>query len=503
MMSVENLLQKSVRTLDSWIELGLKKKSKSGLRGLIWISGDKEKNSNELKKRLGHELYSWARQKSQSIVRLTTEDGPIWWVRPHLSTVKKTKEHQGLLAVSTYALFRDTVGACVSQLDDADLQRLEICLSGLNDEAEMGAFVGFEVGAYRFAKLVAKEGLTTPAIEISGSFDKENLRRAQALGAAVNLARHLTNLPPNALNPVSYANFVKKLFNGRTTLKVEVWDEKRLEKEKMGLHVGVGAGSQNPPRLVCIRYRPKKKSDKKTVALVGKGVTFDSGGLDLKPAAGMRWMKKDMGGSASVLGACLWAELSQADQPIDAYLALAENMVDERSFRPGDVLFSRNGTSVEISNTDAEGRLVLADALNIASESKPAAVIDVATLTGAVKVGLGSEVAGLFCNRDSLSRKLEQSAQAAGEPCWRMPLWQKYRGQMKSTFADMQNSVESSFGGAVTAALFLESFVNDSPWAHFDIYAWKDGPDGAINEAGGSGQMVQTLAFFLDQGRVS
>lgn len=496
-MSVENLLHKTTRTLDSWLAQGLKKKPKSGLKGLIWISSEKEKSSAQLKKLLSPELYNWALGKNQSIIRLNTEEGPVWWVRPHLSSVKKTEGHQDLLTPSAYALFRDTVGACVSHLDDFELGELEIHLSGLNAEAEKGAFVGFEIGTYRFTKIVSKEGLNVPAIKIAGSYDEKNLAQAQALGAAVNLARHLTNLPPNALNPVTYSQFVKKLFSDRGAVKVEVWDEKRLEKEKMGLHLAVGAGSNAPPRLVCLRYRPKKKSNKKLIALVGKGVTFDSGGLDLKPAAGMRWMKKDMGGSASVVGVCLWAELSGSDQPLDCYLALAENMVDERSFRPGDVLFSRNGTSVEISNTDAEGRLVLADALNIAAEEKPAAVIDLATLTGAIKVGLGAEIAGYFCNQDSLAQKLEQAAQAAGEPCWRMPLWQKYRSQMKSQFADMQNSVESAFGGAVTAALFLESFVDKVPWAHFDIYAWKDGTDGAINEAGGNGQTVQTLAHFL------
>ncbi len=499
-MSVETLLQNGVRTLDSWLSQGLKKKSKNGPSGMLWISSAKEKSSSELKSRVGDELYKWAQDKSQSVVRLTTAEGAVWWVRPHLSTAKKTKGHQDLLTASTYALFRDAVGSCLSQLDELELENLQIHLSDLKDEEQLGAFAGLDIGAYRFQKIVSKEGLRIPAIEVSGSYSKEILEKAQALAAGVNLARHLTNLPPNALNPVTYADFAKKLFPSSSAVKVEVWDEKRLQKEKMGLHLAVGAGSSSPPRLVHLKYRPKKKSSKKPIAFVGKGVTFDSGGLDIKPSSGMRWMKKDMGGSASVLGLCLWADQAESDQPIDCYLALAENMVDENSFRPGDVIFSRKGTSVEVSNTDAEGRLVLADALDIAAEEKPQAVIDVATLTGAIKVGLGGEVAGFFCNEDALAKKLEKSAQAAGEPCWRMPLWQKYRNSMKSTFADMTNSVEG-FGGAITAALFLESFVGDVPWAHFDVYAWKDSADGAINEMGGNGQAVQTLAFFLDQGR--
>lgn len=499
-MSVEKLLQNGLRTLDSWLDQGLKKKAKSGAQGLIWISPEKEKGAAELKKRMGPELFAWAEKKSQSLVRLTTDAGPIWWIRPYHSTVKKTKEHQDLLTPSTYALFRDSVGAGLSHIEDFDLTQLEIHLSDLSEDEQLGAFAGLDIGAYRFQKIVSKEGLNIPAITLSGDYSKEVLAKARALSAGVNLARHLTNLPPNALNPVTYADFTKKLFGAGSAVKVEVWDEKRLLKENMGLHLAVGAGSNAPPRLVLLKYRPKKKTSKKPIAFVGKGVTFDSGGLDIKPSSGMRWMKKDMGGSATVLGLCLWAELSKSDQPLDCYLAMAENMVDKKSFRPGDVLFSRNGTSVEISNTDAEGRLVLADALQIAADENPEAVIDVATLTGAIKVGLGAEIAGFFSNRDGLAKQLEQSAQAAGEPCWRMPLWQKYRTQMKSHFAEMTNSVEG-FGGAITAALFLENFVGDVPWAHFDIYAWKDGADGAIGETGGNGQAVQTLAFFLDQGR--
>ena len=269
----------------------------------------------------------------------------------------------------------------------------------------------------------------------------------------------------------------------------------------MNLLLATGGGAAHSPCLVHIRYRPSKKS--KPVALVGKGITFDSGGLDIKPASGMRLMKKDMGGAAAVFGATLWAARARAPQAIDTYLSLAENAVGSHSFRPGDVYTSRSGQSVEISNTDAEGRLVLADAIDVAvtAKDKPAAVVNVATLTGAIKVGLGAGLAGLFSNHSPLADRLRSRFWRAGDPVWIMPLYQKYRPSMASTFADMVNSVEVPFGGAITAALFLESFVKGVPWAHLDIYAWKDSSEGAWSESGGSGQAVMGLIDWLGSGK--
>lgn len=207
-------------------------------------------------------------------------------------------------------------------------------------------------------------------------------------------------------------------------------------------------------------------------------------------------MKKDMGGSAAVLGAALWASETGAKCNLDALLALAENSISGKSFRPSDVIRARNGMTVEIHNTDAEGRLVLADALDVAVSAKPKYVIDVATLTGAIKVALGPGLAGLFGNSRPLVNALHKSGQQAGDLNWPMPLVQKYKGMLNSNFADMINATDG-FGGAVTAALFLEKFVGEVPWAHLDIYAWKDAPDGAWCEAGGSGQAVACLAEWL------
>jgi leucyl aminopeptidase len=252
---------------------------------------------------------------------------------------------------------------------------------------------------------------------------------------------------------------------------------------------------------VHLRYRPAKKSKRKPLAFVGKGITFDTGGLDIKPSSGMRLMKKDMGGAASVIATALWVAESAYEHPCDFYLALAENAVDAEAFRPSDVFTARNGLRVEIDNTDAEGRLVLADGLDVAVTQKgadePECVIDVATLTGAIKVGLGAEIAGLFSNDDELANALTRAGHRAGDLNWRMPLYDKYFASLSSPFADFKNSGEG-FGGAITAALFLQKFVRAKKWAHLDVCAWTDKAQGALQATGGSGQPVQCLIEFLE-----
>jgi leucyl aminopeptidase len=311
------------------------------------------------------------------------------------------------------------------------------------------------------------------------------------------MARHLTNLPPEILHPVSYANFAKSVFLKSKKVVVEIWDEKKLKAKGLGLLLAVGAGSPHQPRLVHMRYRPKAKTETPLYAFIGKGVTFDTGGLDIKGADSMRWMKKDMAGSASVLGLVLWAEQVGYEKAFDCYLALAENAISGDSFAPGDIIQSRSGKTVEVHNTDAEGRLVMADALEVAKETKPLrGLIDVSTLTGAIKVALGPDIPGLFSNHSELKQKLVQSGTNVGEPVWAMPLVQSYRGKLKSTFADMINAADG-FGGAVTAALFLQSFAEPLPWAHFDIYGWRESMGGPYSEMGANGQAVQLLADFL------
>lgn len=413
-----------------------------------------------------------------------------------LPLVAEEVERDQALKATAETRLRDAMGPLILAVEKLDVTELEIDFIG--PAAQLPSLAnGLELALYRFRRVMNRE---VPKYKISlkakgKPVASRSLEAGVALGQAINLARHLTNLPPNLLNPKTYAEFAAEFFAGRRGVKVEIWDVKRLRAEKMNLHVGVGRGSNRQPRLVRLSYRGAGK--KPAVALVGKGITFDTGGLDIKPSSGMRLMKKDMGGSAAVLGAALWACEARAKCNLDVYLALAENSVSAKSFRPSDVIRARNGMTVEIHNTDAEGRLVLADALDVAVSAKPKYLVDVATLTGAIKVALGSGLAGLFGNNRSLVSALHKSGQQAGDLNWPMPLFQKYRPQLNSNFADIVNATDG-FGGAVTAALFLERFVGDSPWAHLDIYAWKDATDGAWCEAGGSGQAVACLAEWLN-----
>lgn len=463
------------------------------------------------KKKVATLLKKWATPWQQklmldsqhrAVMHFSHKEGPVWILvapgQPQLTS------HEGRLEDSEYAWARDHVGSLLAQWRAYKVKTVSFEFHETSPEQERGALVGLGLAAYSFKNSIEDKDLGEPTVFVTkskGEVDKTLAEDAAALAHSVNWARHLVNMPPNWLNPKTYAELVVGLFKGSKHVKVEVWDEKRLAKEGMGLHLGVGQGAANPPCLVHIRYRPGKTSQS-PIALVGKGITFDSGGLDIKPSSGMRLMKKDMGGSAAVVGTMLWAEGTDYQRPLDAYIALAENAVDAKSMRPSDVLVARNGMKVEIHNTDAEGRLVLADALDVAVTAKgndaPEMVINLATLTGAIKVALGADIAGLFSNHDHLSHQLEKSGQAVGELSWRMPLYSRYSNGMSSAFGDMVNAVDG-FGGAITAALFLEKFVKQKPWAHLDIYAWNDKPTGALTFSGGSGQGVQTLAQFLKE----
>lgn len=403
------------------------------------------------------------------------------------------------LKAAALTRIRDAMGGLWSTLERLEVKQAEIRFE-LNELQLSAALTGLEISLYRFKRAFKGEAsdISLKLFNRGRAVAVDSVDKATRLGQSVNLARHLINLPPNLLNPETYSDFVSSVFKGKPGVKVEVWDHVRLKKEKMNLHLAVGMGSNAAPALVHIQWRPKGAKGL-PVALVGKGITFDTGGLDIKPSSGMRLMKKDMGGSAAVLGTALWAVLSGLKLNLDVYLALAENAISDESFRPSDVVVARNGLSVEIHNTDAEGRLVLADALDVAVKQKvkPRFVVDVATLTGAIKVALGSQLAGLFANDNKLSSALFSAGSEAGDLMWPMPLYRKYNPQMASNFADVVNATDG-FGGAVTAALFLEKFVGDVPWAHLDIYAWKDAPDGCWLEAGGSGQSVMALATWLE-----
>ncbi|MCX7977669.1 MAG: leucyl aminopeptidase family protein [Bdellovibrionaceae bacterium] len=469
--------------------------------GRVWVFGaaDKTKASEIIRR----EAPPWQRKSllgvEREVLYFAGRHGPVWILQRHS---RPSGTHYGLLDDSDYTWARDQVGGLLSHFRLFNLEQVCLHFCGSSERQELGALVGLELAAYSFRDQRLGKKISLPELFVEksvGALSPEILNEAVAIGRSVNVARHLVNLPANELNPVTYPQILKAM-GLPSGLKMEVWGPARLRKEKMYLHLAVGEGSAHPPSLVHLSWRPKTKSGLKPVAFVGKGITFDTGGVDIKPSSAMRLMKKDMGGSAAVAGLAFWAASVRYPGPLDFYLALAENSVDGRSFRPGDIYQARNGMSVEIDNTDAEGRLVLADAMDVAqtAQLKPSVLIDVATLTGAIKAGLGAEVAGLFANNDELADELLAAGQEMGDPSWRMPLVSRYWSSMSSNFADFKNSSDG-WGGAVTAALFLQKFVRDIPWAHFDIYAWADKPTGAVSAAGANGQAVQGLIGWLRQ----
>ncbi|NQZ00389.1 MAG: leucyl aminopeptidase family protein [Bdellovibrionales bacterium] len=421
-----------------------------------------------------------------------------------ISLQASKKELQG----SNYELIAPHMGRLFKQLKSEKFDHISVEIELKKQEQVQAVVVGLDLSQYRFLDRShdSFELPYSPSLELRWNGKKLTSAQISAfasLGRGINLARHLVNVPPNQLQPEHYESMVKRVFAKTPGLSIQVWAGQKLVKEKMNLLMAVGGASESAPRLVHIKYRPKGGASKKPVALVGKGITFDSGGLDLKPPQYMRLMKKDMGGSAAVLGALRWAIESGCKQPLDVYLSIAENSISDEAFRPSDVIESRKGLLIEIDNTDAEGRLVLADALDVActrpGKEKPQMVVDVATLTGAAKVALGRSVGALFSNSSSLRDKLYKAGQKSGDLCWPMPLFQPYRKSLGSPFADFVNSGDA-YGGSITAALFLESFVDDDmDWAHLDIYGWNDGPGGCLLEKGGSGQGVGVLVEFLSQ----
>ena len=338
-------------------------------------------------------------------------------------------------------------------------------------------------------------------LQQSAPLAKAAVTRGQAIAEGVALARDLVNECPSALTPAQFATEARKV-GRQSNLTVSVLDEKGLAKERMGMMLAVAraATPYTPPRLVKLSYTPKKKA-KKHVCLVGKGLTFDSGGLDIKPAAGMLDMKVDMSGAAAVLGAMSAIGKLRPDVKVTAYLGCVENGIGGNAYHPGDVLTSRKGLTVEVNNTDAEGRLVLADCIDYAlSKDKPDVLIDLATLTGACMVALGPTTAGLFTDDDDLAADLRNAGIRAGEDFWRLPLNDDLMGQLKSQIADCRNTGER-MGGAITAALFLKQFVDDrATWAHLDIAgpATSDKEEG-YKARGGAGFGVRTLVGFIDR----
>lgn len=432
---------------------------------------------------------------------LAGKSGPIIILKPR-GVTEGQKRDGGLLAPSSYALARDLLGRSFVELKKFRSQKVKVRFVNAQPEEIRGALVGLEVAAYAYRPLVQNVPMNLPQLVLD--VDKKLWNEAQNLGIGINIARHLVNTPPNKLFPQAFANQVSKLFKGNDEVSTTIWDEEKLKREGMGLLLAVGGASQHRPCLLHIRYRPAGVNEQ-PIAVVGKGVTFDSGGLDIKDPASMRLMKKDMGGAAAVIGTLYQAVENKLQRNLDIYIPLAENAISGSAFRPSDILKAKNGMTVEIHNTDAEGRLVLADAMTVAGlqtgADKPAAIIVAATLTGAIKIGLGSDVAGFFTNDEELTSVITRQSQAHGDLMWHMPLFEGYRPRLETNVADINHCAVGSYGGAVTAALFLAEFAKGYPFAHMDIYAWADGEKGALREAGGSGQAVQCLSGVLQQFR--
>lgn len=366
--------------------------------------------------------------------------------------------------------------------------------------AQLG--LGARLAGYRFdayrpnLKAEKKPTLSTVAIVTdSAAGARADFAPLAARAEGVELARNLVSEPPNILHPESYAERIQEL--AELGLEIEVLDEPAMAKLGMGSLLGVGQGSIRGSRLCVMKWMGSKDKKSAPLALVGKGVTFDTGGISLKPGPGMQDMKGDMGGSAAVVGAMMAIAKRKAKANVVGLVGLVENMPDGSAQRPGDIVKSAAGKTIEIQNTDAEGRLVLCDVLWYAQKKyNPKAVIDLATLTGAIIISLGNEHAGVFSNNDDLVAKLTAAGKAEGEPVWRLPLGAGYDKQIDSEVADMKNIGMAGNAGSITAAQFLQRFVDEGrAWAHLDIAgtAWKPGNDNPLEPTWATGWGVRIL----------
>jgi leucyl aminopeptidase len=384
-------------------------------------------------------------------------------------------------------------------------KRVEVAFeapSGTWDGSAAADFaLGLRLRGYRFDKYKTRKkesednGAEAPHFVIGSSHAAAARAAGEerfAIAEGVELARDLVNEPPNVLFPLEFAGRAKAL--EKLGVDVDILDEKAMGKLGMNALLAVGRGSARESRLVAMRWNGARSKRTKPIAVVGKGVCFDSGGISIKPSAGMEDMKGDMGGAACVVGLMHALAARKAKINVVGVVGLVENMPDGDAIRPGDIITSMSGQTIEIVNTDAEGRLVLSDALWYAEETfSPRAIIDLATLTGAIIVALGNDVAGLFSNNDELAERLRAAGEATGEKVWRMPLGAAYDKLIDSKFADMKNT-GGRHGGSITAAQFLQRFVKETPWAHIDVAGTAMGsPPSDINQSWGSGWGVRLL----------
>ena len=395
---------------------------------------------------------------------------------------------------------RELAGKLAPKLNSLNFARVGIDTSGLSADDESDAT--FEIGLaalsshYRFEMFKSKKHpqrkLQNLVFIGSDSSLSESASKAQIMAASIGLARDLGNMPGNACTPLYLSGKAQEL-SEQLGIKTTILDEDKMSELGMGSLLSVSAGSVEPAQLIIMQYQGAGDSEQ-PYALVGKGITFDSGGISLKPGAAMDEMKFDMCGAASVFGAM--HAVAQLKLPINlvAIVAAAENMPSGHATKPGDIVTSMAGKTIEVLNTDAEGRLVLCDALTYAAQFKPKTIIDIATLTGACVIALGSHASGLYANDEELAEALLESSQSTGDKAWRMPLWPEYDKQLDSNFADIAN-IGGREAGSVTAACFLARFTKNQKWAHLDIAgtAWKSG-----KAKGATGRPVRLLVDYLE-----
>ena len=400
--------------------------------------------------------------------------------------------------------YREAARAAIKAAQETGTGTLTLCFAELRAGRRDAAWKARQVAlaatdcAYRFESMKSKKSDPRPLAHVellTAARDEtaaaRGLRQGGAIGAGISLAKDLGNLPGNVCTPAFLADQAKKLAR-EWKLDVEVLERKDMEKLGMGSLLSVAQGSRQPPKLIVLSYAGGTKKAG-PVALVGKGITFDTGGISLKPGAEMDEMKFDMCGAASVLGALRACAEMKLKLNVVGIIPTTENMPGGAATKPGDIVTSMSGQTIEVLNTDAEGRLILCDALTYAERFHPEAVVDIATLTGACVIALGHVASGLYSNKEGLARELLAAGEEASDRAWHMPLWDDYQEQLKSNFADMAN-IGGRPAGSVTAACFLSRFTKKFDWAHLDIAgtAWKSGKD-----KGSTGRPVALLASFL------
>ena len=400
----------------------------------------------------------------------------------------------------------DLIGGKITQLNSKTNSNIDVLVSKniSNDESMLRIGYGSILATYKFDKYKSKKSKTnfSKTIKLVSNKNSRSLSKKfnhnKSVAQGVFLARDLVNEPSNILNPEDYAKRIKGL--SKYGLKVEVLNEVKMKKLGMDSLLGVGRGSQYDSQLVIIKWDGLKTKKTKPLCFVGKGVCFDSGGISLKPGNKMEEMIGDMGGSAAVVGLMKSLALRKAKANVVGIVGLVENMPDGTAQKPGDIVNTMSGQTIEIQNTDAEGRLVLADALWYAQDRfKPEFMIDLATLTGAIVMSLGNKMAGIFSNNDSLSDKLFIAGEESGDLVWRLPLSSSYDKMINSQFADMKN-IGMGGAGSITAAQFLKRFVNKVPWVHVDIAGTATGMEkNSINTSWATGFGVHLLDTLVSK----